>query len=104
MHFRAVVEIEQEQLLVDSAEAHRPTLQPVCVTQLHLAVQPHCGRLLQTLEAERVELEGGAAVFGILEDGDSVIRGAAVGRHHTGSPMRLLGEHLEEHLEEHLSI
>lgn len=90
---------QEEELRVDRAETHRPTRQPVAVAHLHLAVQPHGGRLLQALEAEGVELESGAAVFGILKDGDGVVRGAAVGRCHTGSLMRLSGEHLEQHLE-----
>lgn len=69
------------------AETHRPTRQPVAVTHLNLTVQPHGGRLVQALEAEGVELEGGAAVFGVVKDGDGVVRGAAVGRRHIGSLM-----------------
>lgn len=54
--------------------------EPVSIADLDLAVEPHRGHLLQPLEAEGVELEGGAAVFGIVENGHSVVRGAAVGR------------------------
>lgn len=52
---------------------------PVSIANLDLAVQPHRGRLLQPLEAEGVELEGGAAVFGVLEDGHSAVGGATDG-------------------------
>lgn len=75
---------------IKRAETHRPTWQPVAVTHLHLTVQPHSGRLVQTLEAEGVELEGGAAVFGIVKDSNGVIRWAAVGRCHIGSIIRPL--------------
>lgn len=40
-------------------------------------MEPHSGHLFLPLEAERVELEHGAAVFGILEDRHSAVRGAA---------------------------
>jgi len=43
-------------------------------------VKPHSGHLLQPLEAERVEFEHGAAVFGVLKDGHSVVSRAAVGK------------------------
>lgn len=43
-------------------------------------MEPHRGDLLQPLEAEGMELEGGAAVFGVLEDCHGVVRGTAVGR------------------------
>lgn len=52
---------------------------PVSIANLDLAVQPHRRRLLQPLEAEGVELEGGAAVFGVLEDGHSAVGGATDG-------------------------
>lgn len=36
-------------------------------------MKPHSGHLLQSLEAERVELKRGAAVFGIIENGHRVV-------------------------------
>lgn len=42
-------------------------------------MQPHRRRLLQPLEAEGVELEGGAAVFGVLEDAHGAVGGATDG-------------------------
>ena len=59
---------------------HWLTVEPVSVTDLDLAVKPHGGHLLQPLEPERVELEHGAAVFGVLKDGHSAVRGAAENR------------------------
>lgn len=57
---------------------HRLADEPVSVTHLDLAVKPDCGHLFQPLEAERVELEHGAAVFGILKNGHGDVGGAAV--------------------------
>lgn len=62
---------------------HWMTDEPVSVTNLDLAVKPDRGHLLQPLEAERVELEHRAAVFGVLKYGHSVVGGAAVGRQTT---------------------
>lgn len=59
---------------------HGLAQQSVSVADLDLAVEPHRGDLLQPLEAEGMELEGGAAVFGVLEDCHGVVRWAAVGR------------------------
>lgn len=59
---------------------HWLTDQSVSITHLDLTVKPDCGHLLQPLEAERVELEHGAAVFGVLKNSHSVVGGAAVGR------------------------
>lgn len=53
---------------------------PVSITNLDLAVQPHRRHLLQPLEAEGVELEGGAAIFAVFKDGHSAVGGAADGR------------------------
>lgn len=44
-------------------------------------MKPHSRDLLQPLEAEWIELEHGAAVFGILKYGHSVVRWAAVEKH-----------------------
>lgn len=46
---------------------------------MDLAVEPHGGHLLLAAEAERVELEGGAAVFGVLENVHRVVGRAAEG-------------------------
>lgn len=43
-------------------------------------MQPHRRHLLQPLEAEGVELEGGAAVFAVFKDGHGAVGGAADGR------------------------
>lgn len=43
-------------------------------------MKPNSGHLLLPLEAERVELEHGAAVFGVLKNSHSVVGGAAVGK------------------------
>lgn len=43
-------------------------------------MQPHRRHLLQPLEAEGVELEGGAAIFAVFEDGHGAVGGAADGR------------------------
>lgn len=59
---------------------HRLAGQPFPVTDLHLTVQPHRRHLLQPLEAEGVELEGGAAVFGVFIDGHRAVGGAAGGQ------------------------
>lgn len=57
---------------------HRLAHEPLAVTHLDLTVEPDRGHLLQPLEAERVELEHGAAVFGVLKDGHGAVGGAAV--------------------------
>lgn len=57
---------------------HRLTDESFPVTDVDLAVQPHGGDLLKALEAERVELEDRATVFGVLEDGHRVVGRAAV--------------------------
>jgi len=59
---------------------HRLTDESLCVTNLDLTVKPDRRNLLQPLEAERVELKHGAAVFGVLENSHSSVGGAAVGR------------------------
>ncbi len=69
---------------------HWLTDEPLSITNLDLTVKPDCGHLLQPLEAERVELEHGAAVFGVLENSHSVVRGAAGGKHINQSPPTLL--------------
>lgn len=56
---------------------------PVSIANLDLAVQPHRRHLLQPLEAEGVELEGGAAAFGVFKDGHSAVRGATDGTQKT---------------------
>lgn len=61
-------------------DTHGLADKPVSVTDLDLAVQPHRRHLLQPLEAEGVELEGGAAVFAVFKDGHSAVGGAADGR------------------------
>lgn len=61
-----------------TCRTHWQTDEPLSVTHLDLTVQPHGRHLLQPLEAKRVELEHGAAVFGVLENGHSVVGGAAV--------------------------
>lgn len=66
----------------DKCCTHRLTDEPLSITNLDLAVEPHRGHFLQPLEAERVELEHGSAVFGVLKNSHSVVRWAAVGKLH----------------------
>lgn len=66
--------------VLDEHCTHRLTDESFSITNLDLAVQPHRGHLLQALETEGVELEHGAAVFGVLEYSHSVVRRAAVGK------------------------
>ena len=43
------------------------------ITDGDLTVEPHRGHLIEALEAERVELEHGAAVLGVLKDDHCVV-------------------------------
>ena len=59
------------------SQTHWLAVELLSVTQLDVAVEPHSGHLVQPLEAERVELEGGAAVLGVVKYGDRVVRRTA---------------------------
>lgn len=74
-------------MVYKSGVTHRLAVKPVSVADLDLAVQPHRRHLLQPLEAEGVELEGGAAVFGVFEDGHSAVGGATDGTRTRGAAM-----------------
>lgn len=47
--------------------------EPLSITNLDLTVKPDRGHFLQPLEAERVELEHGAAVFAVLENSHGAV-------------------------------